>query len=90
MPVVPGLDAFLLEKEEVRSADRDERDRQRVGNSLRSRIAEVMAAGAAFSDLRSGRLPGQSGETQSEDDGALTVACRCPVGCPWIGRRLAC
>lgn len=88
VPVVPGLDAFLLEKEEVRSADRDERDRQRVGDGLQA-VAEVMAAGAAFwislrTFARAKRL------TQSEDDGALTVACTMPRRVPmdWQAARL--
>ena len=88
VPVELGLDAFLLGKEDVRSAVREDQEKQRVADGIQA-IAEVMEAGVAFwSSLRvfarAKRL------TTPDDEGALTVACSMPRKVPtdWQAARL--
>lgn len=87
VPVVAGLDTYLIERADARSADRGERERQRVADEMVD-VTTVLTLGASFwqqirTFARMNRL------ATGEDDAALSVACghrRVPQ--PWQALRL--
>jgi hypothetical protein len=80
VPVEPGFDAFLLGKDDAKSAMRDDRGKQRVSNGLQA-ITEVVGAGAPF--WLSLRTFAQAKRlTTPDDDGVLNVACTMPRKLP--------
>ena len=86
--VEPGLDAFLLGKDDARSVIREEQENQRVADGVKA-IAEVLEAGAAFwSSLRA--FARAKRFTTTDDEGALTVACSMPRKVPtdWQAAKL--
>ncbi len=88
VPVEPRFDAFLLEKEEARSAVRDDQEKQRIADGVQA-VAEVMAAGAEFwSSLRTFARARRL--TTPDDEGVLGVACSMPRKLPtdWQAARL--
>lgn len=88
VPVETGFDILILEKRDVKSAIRGEREMQRVADGLQA-VAEVMASGAAFwTSIRSFALSKRL--TTSDDESALTVACTMPRKIPadWQATRL--
>jgi hypothetical protein len=88
VPVEPGFDAFLIGKDDARSAVREDQEKQRVADGVQT-VAEVMTAGAAFWSsirvfARAKRL------TTPDEEGALTVACSMPRKVPtdWQAAKL--
>lgn len=88
VPLEPGFDAFLLGRDDARSAVREDQEKQRVTDGVLA-VAEVLEAGAAFwSSLRvfarAKRL------TTADDEGALTAACSMPRKLPtdWQAAKL--
>lgn len=80
VPVVPGLDAFLVEKANARSDDRKQREGQRVTDGLAA-VTEVVELGAPFwqrlrAFARMERL------ASPDEDSALAVACMVPRKVP--------
>jgi len=80
VPVVPGLDGFLVEKADVRSDDRKQREDQRVADGLAG-VTEVVALGAPFwqrlrAFARAERL------ASPDEDAALAIACAVPRKVP--------
>ena len=80
VPVARGFDAFLLGKDDARSATRDDRGKQRVADGLQA-VTEVVGAGALFwSSLRT--FAQAKRLTRPDDEGALNVACTMPRKLP--------
>jgi hypothetical protein len=80
VPVVPGLDAFLVERADARSDDRKQREDQRVTDGLAA-VAEVVTLGSAFwqrlrAFARTNRL------ASPDEDSALAIACAIPRKVP--------
>ena len=80
VPVEPGFSAFALARDEAKSADREERGRQRVADGLRD-VTQVIEAGAAywqalrsFATAKRFLLP--------DDVSPLTIACTVPKRLP--------
>jgi len=80
VPVVAGLDAFLIEKADARSDNRKQREDQRVTDGLAD-VTEVVTLGGPFwqrvrTFARTRRL------ISPDEDSALTIACACPRKVP--------
>lgn len=80
VPIEPGFSAFVLARDEAKSADREERDRQRVSDGLKA-VTQVIEAGAtywqslrSFATARKLLLP--------DDASPLTIACTVPKRLP--------
>ena len=88
VPVVPGLDAFLVDKANARADDREQREGQRVTDGL-AEVTEVITLGAAFwqrlrAFARTKRL------ASLDEDAALAIACSVPRRVPadWQASRV--
>jgi hypothetical protein len=80
VPVVAGLDAFLIEKADARSDNRKQREDQRVTDGLAD-VTEVVTLGGPFwqrvrTFARTRRL------ISPDEDSALAIACACPRKVP--------
>lgn len=80
VPIIPGLDAFLVEKADARSDDRKQREDQRVADGLAG-VTEVVRLGAPFwqrlrAFARAERL------ASPDEDAALAIACAVPRKVP--------
>ena len=88
VPVEDGLYAFLLGKEDARSAIRDDREAQRIADGAQA-VVEIVNAGASF--WSSPRAFAQTRRlTTPDEESALTVACAMPRKVPtdWQAARL--
>jgi len=88
VPVVPGLDAFLVDKANARAGDREQREGQRVTDGLAA-VTEVVNLGGAFwQRLRT--FAGSRRLTSPDEDSALAIACSVPRRIPtdWQASRL--
>lgn len=88
VPIVPGIEAFVLEKGDARSDARRQRGDQRVADGLAS-VTEVITLGSAFwqrirAFARANRL------ASADDDAALAIGCAIPRKVPsdWQAARL--
>ena len=86
--VEDGLDAFLVEKADVKAAHREERENQRVGDGLKA-VSEVISLGASFwQELRT--FARMQRLAAADDESMLSVACMVPRKVPadWQATRL--
>src|SRR4029077_18747257 len=76
VPVIAGLDLFLVDKADARSDDRKQREDQRVTDGLAA-VAEVVNLGAGYwQKLRS--YARENKIVSPEEDSALGIACGVP------------
>jgi len=80
VPIVPGLDAFVVERDEALAEQREQRSDQRVADGLAA-VTEVINRGAPFWNQL--RAKAQSkGLLGPDDDSALAVASKVPRRIP--------
>ena len=80
VPVVPGLDLFLVDKTDARSDDRKQREDQRVADGLAA-ISEVVTLGAGYwQKLRA--FARENKISSPDEDSTLGIACGVPKKIP--------
>ena len=78
--VVDGFDAWLIDRDEVKAAKKDERERQQISDGLEA-LTEVLNSGAAFWTAL--RLFAKAKRLAlPEDEQALAYACQLPTKVP--------
>jgi hypothetical protein len=80
VPVIPGLDLFLVEKTDARSDDRRQREEQRVTDGLAAVSAVVTLGAGYWQKLRT--FARENKIVSPEEDSALGIACGVPRKIP--------